>query len=60
MVSCHGRFKSILHAHTLSKEILYEKINNKADSTETGCIVIAHLLPWGDQENKLLSTPLNI
>ena len=45
MVSCRGRFKSILHAHTLSKEILYEKINNKADSTETGYIVIAHLLP---------------
>ena len=30
--------------------------NNKVDSIEAGCIVIAHLLPWSDVEKYMYTT----
>ena len=37
-------------ALNLKKEVLIRRNNSKVDSIETGCIVIAHLLPWNDLE----------
>ena len=33
-----------------------KKNNNKVDSTETGHVVIAHLLPWSDLEKCMYGT----
>ena len=33
-----------------SRKFYIRRKNNKPESIETGCIVIAHLLPWSDLE----------
>ena len=39
--------------YELSRKLYIRRNNKKVDSVETGHIVIAHLLPWSDRENRL-------
>ena len=40
--------------------LLVHERNSKVDSIETGCIVIAYLLPRSDQENGLYIMPFQL
>ena len=53
---CIHNYLCICSQNLQSRKFYVRRNNNKVDSTETGRIVIAHLLPWSDLENCMQST----